>query len=102
MPGTGHDEPTAIDLHGAKPIDFLASKPEEVREDLRQGDVVMAKWQAVVTGCAAVATLSFAIASWSDHGAMTTRLETVWWPIGLACVSVGSYFRYRKLKSQAS
>jgi hypothetical protein len=84
MAETGQDEPTTIDQNG----------------------LAMARWQTIVFACAAVATFAFAIASWSDpaiasKASIRARLDTTWWPIGLASVAIGSYLRYRKLKSQA-
>ena len=42
MPATHHDE-TTIDLHGAKPIDMVASDPDEVRQELLEGDMANAQ-----------------------------------------------------------
>jgi hypothetical protein len=83
------------------------SSPGDDEPKTSQDGVAMARWQAIVFASAAVATLAFAIASWSDpsfaaKASVRARLDTTWWPIGLACVSIGSYLRYRKLKSQAS
>jgi hypothetical protein len=85
----------------------MAEMGQDEPTTTEQGGLTMARWQAIVFACAAVATLAFAIASWSDpafasKASTRARLDTTWWPIGLASVSIGSYLRYRKLKSQAS
>jgi hypothetical protein len=98
-----------IDMHGAKPIDFTASAPDEVREELRRGGMAVAKLRAMLSGWVAVFFLVGAIVlgrasarGWTLDPALLTDAV-----VGSACgailaavIAAWSCFRWLTLKSQ--
>jgi hypothetical protein len=110
MSADDSDEPTTIDLHSEAPIDFTASAPDEVREELRRSGVVLAKRQAI--GFALVALLFFGLTgleAWRVRGLSPPATDaTLYVVVGaiveaLALGSLATFFfrRWRKLKSEA-
>ena len=100
------DEPTTIDLHDAKPIDFTASAPDQVKEDLRQSDVVLTKRLAIFTGCVgAFYLLTFAVYAHQLRTHIRTAPDFVvvraaTGTIFVVVTFVISVRRWRRLKSQ--
>src|ERR1017187_5464918 len=91
------DEPTTIDLHGAKSIDFTTPESPLVHEQLRQSELVFLKRQTIISAALSAFFLVFGIIFFR---VLRHNDFLLYWPAIGVIAAMASYRRWRTLKSQ--